>query len=109
MKNIKSTTPPDQMKRHAAQAAAMLKQLANAKRLLILCQLVAMEKSVSELSKTVGLSQSALSQHLAKMRQAKLVTTEKRGQNVYYRLASMQAHALLSTLYLIYCKDQDAV
>ena len=95
----------DAMKRHATQAASMLKQLANSKRLLILCQLVAAEKSVSELSEIVGLSQSALSQHLAKMRQAKLVEAEKRGQMVYYRLSSMEAHALLSTLYLIYCKE----
>ncbi len=93
------------MKRHATQAAIMLKQLANAKRLLILCQLVSAEKSVGELSKTVGLSQSALSQHLAKLRAAKLVTTEKKGLMVYYRLSSMEAHALLSTLYLIYCKE----
>jgi len=92
------------MKQHAVQAESMLKQLANAKRLLILCQLVTAEKSVGELSKTVGLSQSALSQHLAKLRASGLVECEKKGQMVYYRLCSMEAHALLSTLYLIYCK-----
>ena len=104
---MKKTTSPSlqSMKQHAGQAASMLKQLANAKRLMILCQLVSSEKSVSELSEIVGLSQSALSQHLAKMRTAKLVTAEKRGQMVYYRLSSMEAHALLSTLYLIYCKN----
>jgi DNA-binding transcriptional ArsR family regulator len=98
-------TPADQMKHHAAEAAAMMKQLANGKRLLILCQLLSAEKSVGELAESVGLSQSALSQHLAKMREAGLVDCEKRGQMVYYRLASMQANALLSTLYLIYCRD----
>ncbi|MGO9544267.1 MAG: ArsR/SmtB family transcription factor [Rhodomicrobium sp.] len=93
------------MKNYAAEAAGMMKQLANPKRLVILCQLLAEEKSVGELADSVGLSQSALSQHLAKMREAGLVTAEKKGQMVYYRLRSMQANALLSTLYLIYCRD----
>jgi ArsR family transcriptional regulator, virulence genes transcriptional regulator len=97
--------PADGMKHHAAEAAAMMKQLANSKRLLILCQLLSAERSVGELAEAVALSQSALSQHLAKMREAGLVDCEKRGQMVYYRLASMQANALLSTLYLIYCRD----
>ena len=93
------------MMRHAEDAALMMKQLANAKRLVILCQLVTAEKSVGELAEFIGLSQSALSQHLAKLREAGLVEAEKRGQMVYYRLSSMEANALLSTLYLIYCKD----
>ena len=93
------------MKRNAAKAEAMLKQLANAKRLMILCSLVGGEKSVGELADIVGLSSSALSQHLAKMRDAELVRTDKRGQMVYYRIHSMEAQALLSTLYLIYCKE----
>ena len=92
------------MQRNAAKAEAMLKQLANAKRLMILCNLVGGEKSVGELAEIVGLSSSALSQHLAKMREAELVSAEKRGQMVYYRISSMEAQALLSTLYLIYCK-----
>ncbi len=92
------------MQRNAAKAEGMLKQLANAKRLMILCSLVGGEKSVGELADIVGLSSSALSQHLAKMREAELVDAEKRGQMVYYRISSMEAQALLSTLYLIYCK-----
>lgn len=94
----------NQMQRHAGKAAAMLKQLANPKRLLILCQLIEAEKSVGDIAKYVGLSQSALSQHLAKMRKSKLVEAEKRGQMVYYRLSSMEVHALLTTLHLIYCR-----
>ncbi len=97
-------SPVDQMQRHAGKAEHMLKQLANAKRLLILCQLVTAEKTVGELSEIVGLSQSALSQHLAKMRAAGLVAATKKGQTVYYRLCSMEAQALLSTLHLIYCR-----
>jgi ArsR family transcriptional regulator len=94
----------DEMKSHAAEAAAMLKELANPSRLLILCHLVNGEKSVGELCRTIELSQSAASQHLARLREANLVDTEKRGQMVYYRLCNMEAHALLATLYLIYCK-----
>ncbi len=93
------------MQHHAVDAAAMLKQLANPKRLLISCQLLNGERSVGELADYIGLSQSALSQHLAKMREAGLVDTEKRGHMVYYRLCSMRVHAVLSTLYLIYCQD----
>lgn len=98
--------PPvaDELKRHAAEAAALLKELANPSRLLILCQLIGGEKSVGELCRAIELSQSAVSQHLARLREAQLVDTEKRGQMVYYRLCNMEAHALLSTLYLIYCK-----
>jgi DNA-binding transcriptional ArsR family regulator len=104
MNNTKHTMPAEVMARNAAKAEALLKQLANANRLLVLCVLVSGEKTVGDLVKTVGLSQSALSQHLAKMRESGLVTAEKRGQLVYYNIASMEANALLSTLYLIYCK-----
>lgn len=83
----------------------MMKQLSNSKRLLILCQLLDAERTVGELADSVGLSQSALSQHLTKMREAGLVASEKRGQLVFYRLSSMKVTALLSTLYLIYCRD----
>jgi len=94
----------EEMKSHASAAAAMLKELANPSRLLILCQLIGGEKPVGELCQAIELSQSAVSQHLARLREAGLVGAEKRGQMVYYRLCNMQVHALLSTLYLIYCK-----
>ena len=95
----------DVMARNAAKAEAMLKQLANANRLMVLCNLISCEKSVGELADIVDLSQSALSQHLAKLRESGLVSSEKRGQMVYYRISSMEAQAILSTLYLIYCKE----
>jgi DNA-binding transcriptional ArsR family regulator len=60
---------------------------------------------VGELESLLNISQSALSQHLAKLRESEVVATEKKGQMVYYRLASIEANAILSTLYLIYCKD----
>ncbi len=93
-----------QMQNSARAAEALLKQLANAHRLLALCHLASGEKTVGDLAKTIGLSQSALSQHLARLRDAGLVTSEKRGLMVYYRVSSMEAQALLSVLYLIYCR-----
>lgn len=92
------------MKKNAAKAERLLKQLASGPRLLVLCHLVEGEKTVSQLCKVAGLSSSALSQHLAKLREAGLVDCEKRGLNVYYKLSSMEAHAILTTLYLIYCR-----
>ncbi|MBI1275186.1 metalloregulator ArsR/SmtB family transcription factor [bacterium] len=93
------------MQRNAARAEAMLKQMANRHRLLVLCNLVTGEKTVSELMEMLGISQSALSQHLSKMRAAGLVNAEKRGQQVYYRISSVEAQALLSTLYLMFCNE----
>lgn len=93
------------MQRNASKAEGMLKLLANAKRLMILCHLVKDEKSVGQLAELVGLSHSALSQHLAKMRRLGLVEADKQGQMVYYRIARQEVEAILSTLYLIYCKE----
>lgn len=95
----------DVMRKNAEKAAALLKQLANTRRLMILCALMEGEKTVNDLVKAAGLSQSAISQHLAKMRAAKLLASEKRGQMVYYSISSMQVHALLSTLCVMYCKS----
>ncbi len=94
-----------QMRHNAALAEALLKQLANANRLMVLCHLVSGEKTAGELSDLVALSQSALSQHLSKLRDAGLVESDKRGLSVYYRICSMEAQALLSVLHLIYCRS----
>jgi DNA-binding transcriptional ArsR family regulator len=104
---MNNTSPPltvKQMQKNAAQAEALLKQLANANRLMVLCHLISGEKTVGELAENVGLSQSALSQHLAKLRDAGLVESDKRGLSVYYRICSTEAQALLSVLHLIYCR-----
>lgn len=92
------------MEKNSKKAEAMLKILANSKRLMILCHLVKNERTVSDLSSLVGLSQSALSQHLAKMRALNLVETNKVGQEVFYRIENIEVEAILLTLYLIYCK-----
>ncbi len=90
--------------RKAAEAAALLKLLANENRLLILCRLVMEgELSVGDLVEEIGLSQSALSQHLAKMREEGLLATRREAQAVYYRIADPNAARLLAVLKSIYC------
>lgn len=93
------------MQKNARKAEALLKMLANANRLMVLCHLSGQEMTVNQLAGKIGLSQSALSQHLARMRADKLVSHEKRGQQVYYRIDKPEVTALLSTLYLIFCRD----
>ena len=92
------------MQQGSAKAEALLKQLANANRLMILCQLVEGERTVGELAESVGLSHSALSQHLTKLRLAGLVGSDKRGQMVYYHISSTEAQLILSMLYFMFCK-----
>ena len=92
------------LERKAAEAAGLLKLLANENRLLILCRLaVAGEMSVNDLADAVGLSQSALSQHLAKMREEGLLATRREAQTVFYRIADPNAARLLALLKDLYC------
>ena len=87
-----------------SEAAGLLKLLANENRLLILCRLAqAGEVSVNDLVDAVGLSQSALSQHLAKMREEGLLATRRVAQAVFYRIADPDAARLLTHLKNIYC------
>ena len=89
----------------AAEAAQFLKLLANEHRLLVLCHLLAAgEASVSSLVGQSGLSQSALSQHLAKLREARLVATRRESQTIHYRIADLKAQRLLRVLHDIYCR-----
>ena len=88
---------------NAERAADLLGAMANSRRLLLLCKLVDGERSVNDLAQSIGLSQSALSQHLAKLREKGLVATRRDAQTIYYRLASKEVHGILSTLYGIYC------
>lgn len=87
----------------AEEVALLLGAMANAKRLIVLCNLIDREKSVGELAEIVGLSDAALSQHLAKLRMQGLVQTRREGQTIHYRLASENVKAVLSTLYELYC------
>lgn len=92
-----------QLEQNAGHVADVLKQLANQNRLMILCVLAEGEISVTELNKRVPLSQSALSQHLAKLRAANIVNTRRESQTIYYQVADEKVKALLATLYQQYC------
>jgi DNA-binding transcriptional ArsR family regulator len=82
--------------------------MSNEHRLLILCQLVMGERSVGELVRLVGLSQSALSQHLARLRRDNLVRTRRDAQTIYYSVASSEALAVLKLLYKLFCDSDPA-
>lgn len=92
-----------ELQTRAQHASALLKAMSNPVRLLVLCQLAEGEKSVGELEQVVDVSQSALSQHLALLRNRGLVKFRREGQTLYYSLAGAEAAALLAALYQIYC------
>lgn len=94
------------MQVHAREAAALMKALANENRLMILCTLVDGEMSVGELNEKVPLSQSALSQHLASLRQTGLVCTRKEAQTVFYQLSGDEATRVIAVLQSIYCPTE---
>ena len=88
----------------ATEAAAVMKALSHEGRLRVLCYLAeAGEVSAGELTARVGLGQSALSQHLAKLRADNLVATRKHAQSVFYRIAEPKILELLKALHDIYC------
>ena len=87
----------------ASHACDLLKAMANEWRLIILCQLSEGEKTVSELQSVLGLSQSALSQHLAVLRREKIVSARKSAQSVFYSLAGDEATKVMETLHELFC------
>lgn len=90
---------------NAGKAAALLKQLSNENRLMVLCTLMENELSVGELNEHIPLSQSALSQHLASLRDAGLVATRKEAQTVYYSIASVEAIRVITLLKEMFCPE----
>jgi DNA-binding transcriptional ArsR family regulator len=93
----------DAMRDAADSACALMKVLANPDRMLLLCQLAEGEKNVGELQQALGIVQPTLSQQLAVLREEELVETRREGKNIYYRIASPQALAVLDVLYEQYC------
>ncbi len=91
----------------AARAEGLLKAMGNRYRLMILCELHRGEQSVSALQEAVGLSQSALSQHLARMRADSLVKTRREAQTIYYSLASEEAARFIGLMYDMFCSSAD--
>lgn len=93
----------DAFEASAAEAAKLMKALANERRLLILCQIADGERSVGSLN--VGLSQSALSQHLALLREEGVVKTRREAQTIYYSIANPAVLKIIQTLSEIYCPE----
>ncbi len=91
------------MQSNAEQAAALLKSLANPSRLMVLCALVSREHTVGELEELTGLSQSAISQHMARLRDDEIVQTRRDAQRIFYSLKNGNVQKILETLYGIYC------
>ena len=100
MRNMKSSDIAPM----AREASELLDAMANEKRLTILCMLLDGEITVNDLAERVGMSQSALSQQLAKLRALKLVDTRREAQQIHYRLSSANVERVLETLYGIYCE-----
>ncbi|HSQ70297.1 MAG TPA: metalloregulator ArsR/SmtB family transcription factor [Steroidobacteraceae bacterium] len=93
----------EQMHEHAGEAADLLKALGNEQRLLILCNLLEQPLSVGELNQRVNLSQSALSQHLALLREAGLVHTRREAQSIFYSLPAGPVTRVMALLQELYC------
>ena len=91
------------VEQHAAGAAGLLKSLANQQRLLILCSLLDGPHSVREINERIELSQSALSQHLAVLRRARVVTTRRESQTIWYEIAPGPANHVMEALYAAFC------
>ena len=94
---------PAQFEANAGDAARLLRALGNERRLMILCQLADGERSVGQILPHVGLSQSALSQHLAVLREEGVVATRREAQTIWYRIADPAALKVVATLADIYC------
>jgi ArsR family transcriptional regulator, virulence genes transcriptional regulator len=95
----------DALERNAAEVAGILRALGNERRLMILCQLVELgEATVGSLVEAAGTSQSAVSQHLAKMRDEGLVTFRRDSQTIWYRIADPRIEDLFATLHRLFCR-----
>lgn len=93
----------EQMREHAGEAAGLMKALGNEQRLLILCNLLEKPLSVGELNERVKLSQSALSQHLALLREAGMVDTRREAQSIFYSLPEGPVTRVMGLLQELYC------
>ena len=102
------TEPIDiqQLRANADAAGQLLKALANPDRLLLLCQLSQGERNVSELEALLGIQQPTLSQQLAVLRREGLVATRRDGKQIFYRISSPAALAVIETLYRLFCEGR---
>lgn len=103
---LKSPMDLATFEKKADTVAQILKAIGNSRRLMVLCKLVEYgERTVGDLANDVDLSQSALSQHLTKMRDEGLVAFRRESQTLWYRIADPRIEALLAALYQFYCKE----
>jgi ArsR family transcriptional regulator len=91
------------MARRADEAAGLMRTLSHGARLKVLCELSVGERSAGELVESSGLSQSALSQHLARLREEGVVATRRQAQTIYYRVADPKVLKIVRLLYELYC------
>ena len=98
---------PKKLEENAEEAARLLKIMSHPSRLMVLCHLMKEESPVSRLNEAIPLSQSALSQHLAGLRQAGLVETRRESQVIHYRLKSRAVAGILEALYRIFCNPDN--
>jgi len=96
----------EDMREHASDAAGLMNALGNESRLMILCMLAEGERSVGDLNAVIPLSQSALSQQLARLRAQRLVKTRREAQTIFYSLGDGPAERVIHLLHDIYCGEQ---
>jgi len=99
----------EQMHEAAGRACRLMKVLANPDRLMILCQLSRGEMRVGDIETLLGIVQPTLSQQLTVLREDGLVSTRREGKNIYYRVNSPQALAVLEVLYQQFCQPSEDV
>ena len=97
---------PENMSHAADGAVGLLQSLGNKSRLIIMCQLIDGEKSVSEIEKMLKLRQPAVSQQLARLRAEGLVETRRNGKNIYYSLARTEVRDVIGTLHDAFCRPR---
>jgi DNA-binding transcriptional ArsR family regulator len=93
----------DVLRQSADEASRLMKVLSNPDRMLLLCQLAQGEKRVGELEEILGIVQPTLSQQLSVLRDEGLVSTRRQGKNIFYRIDSPHALAVMNVLYVQFC------
>ena len=96
----------DQLMRNARSASDFLKALSHENRLLLLCLLAEKERSVGELENLLAMSQSSVSQQLARLRYDSLVTTRRDGKTIFYSIANEHVRSLIALIYDIFCEGE---
>jgi DNA-binding transcriptional ArsR family regulator len=97
----------DQLMRNARSASDFLKALSHENRLLLLCLLAEKERSVSELENLLAMSQSSVSQQLARLRYDNLVTTRRDGKAIFYSIANENVRSVIALIYDIFCEGEE--